>query len=185
MLVPFGPDKRDPDFIMYIEEPELVHYGCRIRFHFCKKTSTEEANLSKLEKHQHKIVQGASCTEEVTLPKSDKRVHKTVQETTGTEGVTLPNLEKLIIFGHDDTATKKENSTKMEKPRPPYPAHTLIARALFKYKQVVFQEAQLIQYAAKLGISSKLYANFQTIALAIEHGVSLRLIESILHSRIL
>lgn len=67
----------------------------------------------------------------------------------------------------------------MEKPRPRYPARSI------ENKQVFFQEAQLIQYAVKLGISLKLYANFQTIVSATGHGVNLQLIDPTLNSRIL
>lgn len=71
-----------PNYVIYQqEEPFPIRYP---KFRFQNKPDTEEENLSKLEKHLHKTIQGTTCTEEVTLPKLEKPVHKTLRGTTGT-----------------------------------------------------------------------------------------------------
>lgn len=90
-------------------------------FSFHNKPSTEEENLSKLEKY----------------------LHKTVRDRTGTEELTLSNLGKFSISGREDPATNKENSIKTEKSRPPYHARSIeIQVSGFPQSTSGFSEAQ-------------------------------------------
>ena len=59
MLVPFCWDNREPEFIICVEDPELVQCGCRENVPFCEKPGTEK---KKLEKRLQETIQDKTIT---------------------------------------------------------------------------------------------------------------------------